>query len=54
MVAWVVLAEALGVELILGAFLAGVIAGLLDDQEGENAVRSSMLSVMDSSSLSSS
>jgi Kef-type K+ transport system membrane component KefB/Trk K+ transport system NAD-binding subunit len=37
MVAWVVLAEALGVELILGAFLAGVIAGLLDDQEGENA-----------------
>jgi Kef-type K+ transport system membrane component KefB/Trk K+ transport system NAD-binding subunit len=37
MVAWVVLAEAFGVELILGAFLAGVIAGLLDDQEGENA-----------------
>ena len=35
MVAWVVLAEAFGVELILGAFLAGAIAGLLtghDDQ----------------------
>lgn len=32
MVAWVVLAEALGVELILGAFLAGAIAGLLDDE----------------------
>jgi Kef-type K+ transport system membrane component KefB/Trk K+ transport system NAD-binding subunit len=31
MVAWVVLAEALGVELILGAFLAGVIAGLISD-----------------------
>ncbi len=30
MVAWVVLAQALGVELILGAFLAGAIAGLLD------------------------
>lgn len=30
MVGWVVLAEALGVELILGAFLAGAIAGLLD------------------------
>ena len=37
MVAWVVLAEALGVELILGAFLAGAIAGLLsgpDDHSG--------------------
>lgn len=36
MVAWVVLAEALGVEVILGAFLAGAIAGLLsgrDDQD---------------------
>jgi Kef-type K+ transport system membrane component KefB/Trk K+ transport system NAD-binding subunit len=32
MVAWVVLAEALGVELILGAFLAGAIAGLLDEE----------------------
>ncbi len=31
MVAWVVLAEALGVELILGAFLAGAIAGLITD-----------------------
>jgi Kef-type K+ transport system membrane component KefB/Trk K+ transport system NAD-binding subunit len=29
MVAWVVLAEALGAELILGAFLAGAIAGLI-------------------------
>ena len=29
MVAWVVLAESLGVELILGAFLAGAIAGLI-------------------------
>ncbi|NIS82694.1 MAG: hypothetical protein GTO14_21400 [Anaerolineales bacterium] len=29
MVAWVVFAEALGVELILGAFLAGAIAGLV-------------------------
>lgn len=31
MVAWVVLAEALGAELILGAFLAGAIAGLIAD-----------------------
>lgn len=31
MVAWVVLAEALGAELILGAFLAGAIAGLITD-----------------------
>jgi hypothetical protein len=30
MVGWVVLADASGVELILGAFLAGAIAGLLD------------------------
>lgn len=36
MVAWVVLAETLGVELILGAFLAGAIAGLLS-QDNENA-----------------
>jgi len=33
MVAWVVLAEAFGVELILGAFLAGAIAGLISGQE---------------------
>jgi Kef-type K+ transport system membrane component KefB/Trk K+ transport system NAD-binding subunit len=33
MVAWVVLAEALGVEVILGAFLAGAIAGLLARSE---------------------
>jgi Kef-type K+ transport system membrane component KefB/Trk K+ transport system NAD-binding subunit len=33
MVAWVVLAESLGVELILGAFLAGAIAGLLAGHE---------------------
>lgn len=32
MTAWVVLAEALGVELILGAFLAGAIASLINDQ----------------------
>ena len=31
LVAWVVLAEALGAELILGAFLAGAIAGLIAD-----------------------
>jgi len=37
MVAWVVLAEALGVELILGAFLAGVIAGLISDPNEDNA-----------------
>lgn len=33
MVAWVVLAEAFGVEVILGAFLAGAIAGLISGQE---------------------
>jgi Kef-type K+ transport system membrane component KefB/Trk K+ transport system NAD-binding subunit len=33
MVAWVVLAEAFGVEIILGAFLAGAIAGLLSGNE---------------------
>lgn len=33
MVAWVVLAEAFGVEVILGAFLAGAIAGLLSGPE---------------------
>lgn len=33
MVAWVVLAEALGVELILGAFLAGAILGLITDDD---------------------
>lgn len=33
MVAWVVLAEAFGVEIILGAFLAGAIAGLLGGGE---------------------
>lgn len=33
MVAWVVLAEAFGVELILGAFLAGAIAGLISGNE---------------------
>ncbi|MGD8554496.1 MAG: monovalent cation:proton antiporter family protein [Anaerolineales bacterium] len=33
MVAWVVLAEALGVELILGAFLAGAIAGIIGAPE---------------------
>ncbi|MGD2077481.1 MAG: cation:proton antiporter [Chloroflexota bacterium] len=33
MVAWVVLAEAFGVEIILGAFLAGAIAGLLSGSE---------------------
>ena len=33
MVAWVVLAEAFGVEVILGAFLAGAIAGLLSGNE---------------------
>lgn len=37
MVGWVVLAEALGVELILGAFLAGAIAGLLPETEDERA-----------------
>ena len=33
MVAWVVLAEAFGVEVILGAFLAGAIAGLISGNE---------------------
>lgn len=33
MVAWVVLAESFGVELILGAFLAGAIASLVSKQE---------------------
>ncbi|MFN2221372.1 MAG: monovalent cation:proton antiporter family protein [Candidatus Promineifilaceae bacterium] len=33
MVAWVVLAEAFGVEVILGAFLAGAIAGLVSGSE---------------------
>lgn len=37
MVAWVVLAEAFGVELILGAFLAGAIAGLFSGHEEEVA-----------------
>jgi Kef-type K+ transport system membrane component KefB/Trk K+ transport system NAD-binding subunit len=36
MVVWVVLSEALGVELILGAFLAGVIAGLISDPNEDN------------------
>jgi Kef-type K+ transport system membrane component KefB/Trk K+ transport system NAD-binding subunit len=37
MVAWVVLAESLGVELILGAFLAGAIAGLISDPDDDNS-----------------
>lgn len=37
MVAWVVLAEAFGVEVILGAFLAGAIAGLLTGPEDQLA-----------------
>jgi Kef-type K+ transport system membrane component KefB/Trk K+ transport system NAD-binding subunit len=37
MVAWVVLAEALGVELILGAFLAGAIANLMGGQNRASA-----------------
>jgi Kef-type K+ transport system membrane component KefB/Trk K+ transport system NAD-binding subunit len=37
MVAWVVLAEALGVEVILGAFLAGAIAGLVANVGDEGA-----------------
>ena len=37
MVAWVVLAEALGVELILGAFLAGAVAGLVAGSDDDNA-----------------
>lgn len=39
MVAWVVLAEALGVEVILGAFLAGAIVSLLAGREEESALR---------------
>ncbi len=35
MVAWVVLAEAFGVEVILGAFLAGAIAGLIAGHDDE-------------------
>jgi Kef-type K+ transport system membrane component KefB len=35
MVAWVVLAEAFGVEVILGAFLAGAIAGLVSGQDDQ-------------------
>lgn len=38
MVAWVVLAEALGVEVILGAFLAGALVGLLAGREEEAAL----------------
>jgi Kef-type K+ transport system membrane component KefB/Trk K+ transport system NAD-binding subunit len=37
MVAWVVLAEALGVEVILGAFLAGAVAGLVADVDDDAA-----------------
>lgn len=37
MVAWVVLAEALGVEIILGAFLAGAVAGLISDPNDDDA-----------------
>lgn len=37
MVAWVVLAEAFGVEVILGAFLAGAIAGMISGQEDQDA-----------------
>jgi Kef-type K+ transport system membrane component KefB/Trk K+ transport system NAD-binding subunit len=37
MTAWVVLAEALGVELILGAFLAGAIASLVNDKGDSDA-----------------
>lgn len=37
MVAWVVLAEALGVELILGAFLAGAVAGLVAGGEDDDS-----------------
>jgi len=37
MVGWVVLAEALGVEVILGAFLAGAVAGLVADIDDEGA-----------------
>ncbi len=41
MVAWVVLAQTLGVELILGAFLAGAVAGLLAPSE-DSASRSKL------------
>jgi Kef-type K+ transport system membrane component KefB/Trk K+ transport system NAD-binding subunit len=37
MVAWVVVAEALGAELILGAFLAGAIAGLITTHDDASA-----------------
>jgi Kef-type K+ transport system membrane component KefB/Trk K+ transport system NAD-binding subunit len=37
MVAWVVLAEALGVEIILGAFLAGAVAGLVASSDDDDA-----------------
>jgi Kef-type K+ transport system membrane component KefB/Trk K+ transport system NAD-binding subunit len=37
MTGWVVLAEALGVELILGAFMAGAIAGLIEEGEESSA-----------------
>ena len=37
MVAWVVIAEALGVEIILGAFLAGAVAGLISDPNDDDA-----------------
>ena len=37
MVAWVALAEAFGVELILGAFLAGAIAGLIAGHEDRDS-----------------
>ncbi len=37
MVAWVVLAEAFGVEVILGAFLAGAIAGLLSGHQDQDS-----------------
>ncbi len=39
MVAWVVLAQALGVEIILGAFLAGAIVSLLAGREEESVLR---------------
>lgn len=37
MVAWVVLAEAFGVEVILGAFLAGAIAGMVSETDEQGA-----------------
>lgn len=37
MVAWVVLAEVIGVELILGAFLAGALVGLVADSDASTA-----------------